>query len=116
MEFSCGRNIDANVKSYKNNVAYNQLKRTTLTNFCNKFNLDCLTLLQDLFIKKAKHINSQLIPINEQEKVKSILEPIVKELVKWSISCKKSREILLLYEQTENIMYIYLMRDILKAS
>ena len=56
MEFSCGRNVDANVKAYKKTIAYNQLTRTTLANFCNKFNLDCLDLLQDLFIKKAKHI------------------------------------------------------------
>ena len=83
MEFSCGRNVDANVKAYKKSITYNQPTRTTLTKFCERFNLDCFALLQDLLIKKAKHVNSELIPDIEQEKAMSILKPIVKDLVGW---------------------------------
>lgn len=46
------RHLD--IKAYKKTIAYNQLTRTNLKNFCNHFNLSCLDLLQDLFIKKAK--------------------------------------------------------------
>ena len=58
MGFSCGRNVDANIKSYKEAAAYNQLTRTSLSRFCNRFNIDCFDLLQDLFIKKAKIFKS----------------------------------------------------------
>lgn len=114
MEFSCGRNVDANVKAFKKTIAYNQLTRTTLTKFCDKFALDCLDLLQELFIKKAKKINSKLFPDSEQEKILSILQPIVKDMVEWSMSYKKAREIMVLYERTESVMYIYPMKDVLK--
>ncbi len=114
MEFSCGRNIDANIKAYKKTIAYNQLTRTTLINFCKQFDLDCLDLLRDLFIKKAKRINSKLIPNDKQSQILSILQPIIKELVEWSMSYKKAREILVLYERIESIMRIYSMKDVLK--
>ncbi|MFU7501525.1 MAG: hypothetical protein ACJBCI_07810 [Candidatus Tisiphia sp.] len=52
MEFSCGRNIDANIKAFKTGL--NQLTRTTPEKFCEKFNLDCLTWLQNLLVEKAK--------------------------------------------------------------
>jgi hypothetical protein len=114
IEFSCGRNVDANIKAYKKTIAYNQLTRTTLRNFCEKFNLQCLDLLQDLFIKKAKHINSKLIPEDKQSEISYLLQPIAKDMVEWSMSYKKAREILVLYERIEGIMYIYSMKDVLK--
>jgi hypothetical protein len=96
MEFSCGRNVDANIKSYKETTAYNQLTRTSLSRFCNRFNIDCFDLLQDLFIRKAKSINSKLIPNDKQNEIFATLHPIVKDIVEWSMSYKKSREILVL--------------------
>jgi len=74
MEFSCGRNVDANIKSYKEAAAYNQLTRTSLSRFCNRFNIDCFDLLQDLFIKKAKSINSKLIPNDKQNEILDMLQ------------------------------------------
>ncbi len=115
MEFSCGRNVDANVKAFKRSIAYNQLTRTTLSIFCNKFGLDCFQYLQDLFIKKAKASRKvKLFPIEEQDKIRSIFKPISKEIVEWSMSYKKARVILVLYEREESLMHIYTMKKILK--
>ena len=39
MEFADGHNIDANIKAFKTSSAsYNQLTRTTIARFCDKFN------------------------------------------------------------------------------
>ncbi|HJD57380.1 hypothetical protein [Candidatus Tisiphia endosymbiont of Ptychoptera albimana] len=115
LEFACGRNIDASIKAYKKSVAYNQLTRTTLAIFCKKFNLDCIEYLQNLFIEKAKNSKTvKLFSIEEQERITSIFKPIIKEMIDWSMSYKKSREILVLYEREDSMMRIYSMTDILK--
>lgn len=115
MGFSCGHNIDVNIKSYKKAVAYNQLTRTSIKNFCKVFNLDCLDYLEMLIVNKAKDVKSLLIPIEEQQKVLSIFQPIAKEMVKWSFSNSTARELLVLYEREKSEMRIYTMKDILKA-
>lgn len=114
IEFSCGRNIDANIKGYKKSVAFNQLTRCTLFNFCKKFNLNCLDYLKKLFLHKAKYRNERLVPLSDESRIRSIISPIAKDIVKWSLSYKKSREILVLCERTEKSISIYSMEEILK--
>jgi len=115
MGFSCGHNIDVNIKAYKQAVAYNQLTRTSISKFCNIFDLDCLEYLQNLIVNKSRNVKSFLIPVEEQEKALSIFQPISKEMVKWSFSTKPSRELLALYEREKSQMRIYVMKDVLKA-
>jgi hypothetical protein len=54
MEFADGNNIDANIKAFKKtSVAYNQLTRTSITNFCKLFFDEAMqTELEQLFITK----------------------------------------------------------------
>lgn len=113
--FSCGHNIDVSIKAYKKAFAYNQLTRASISNFCKVFNLDCLDYLQNLIINKSKNVKSNLIPLEEQEKILSIFQPIAKEIVKWSFSNEDTRELLVLYQREENLMRIYAMKDILKS-
>lgn len=114
MEFSCGRNIDANIKSFQTGL--NQLTRTTPEKFCEKFNLDCLKWLQNLLVEKAKRgaTKYDFFPESEKEKAVLIFKPIVKDIVEWSMSYKKAREILVLYDRQESVMHIYSMKNILK--
>lgn len=114
MEFSGGRNIDANIKAFK--AGLNQLTRATLENFCKKFNLDCQEWLGNLLIEKAKKgiLKRDLFPENDREKAILIFKPIIEEIVEWSLSSTKSREILVLYDRQNSIMYLYSMKDILK--
>jgi len=112
LEFTCGRNIDANIKSY-GEMGYNQLTRTSIENFCKKFKLPHYKWLENLFLNKARNTRSKLFPDIEQEKARNILEPIVKEIVKWSISAKASREILVLFDNDQNLFRIYKMQNVL---
>lgn len=115
MGFGCGHNIDVNIKAYKQAVAYNQLTRTSISNFCKVFKLDCQDYLENLIVNKSKNVKSALIPLEEQQKALSIFQPISKEMVKWSFSNKAARELLVLYEREESLMRIYVMKDVLKA-
>ena len=112
--FSCGHYIDVSIKAYKAKIAYNQLTRTSLYNFCKTFDLDCLEYLQNLFINKAKKVSSSLFPIEEQQKALSIFQPISKKMLKRSFSNKTARELLALYEREKSEMRIYVMKDVLK--
>ena len=68
MEFSCGRNVDANIKAFK--IGLNQLTRTTCESFCKEFDINCFKWLQNLVIGKAKKgtSNRLFFPIEEQLK------------------------------------------------
>ena len=114
MEFADGHNIDANIKAYKKTTGYNQLTRTSIKNFCNKFDLDCQSLLETLFINKAANVSSMTFPADKQDEIRKILEPKIQEIVDWSFSYKSSREILVLYERQDSIMRIYSMKEVLK--
>lgn len=114
LEFACGRNIDANVKAFK--IGLNQLTRTTPKKFCEDFNLDCLDWLQNLVIEKARQGKKKydFFPINEREKAILIFSPIIENIIERSMSFKKAREILVLYDRQESVMHIYTMKTILK--
>jgi hypothetical protein len=73
MEFSCGRNIDANIKAFK--IGLNQLTRTTCESFCKDFDINCFKWLQNLVIEKAKKGTSNMLffPIEEQYKAIEII-------------------------------------------
>ena len=114
MEFLCGRNVDANIKSYKETAAYNQLTRTSLSRFCNHFNIDYFDLLQDSFIRKTKSINSKLIPKYKQNEILDMLQLQQKIWSNGLMRYKKSRETLVLYERNNSLMQIYAMKDVFK--
>ena len=115
MEFADGRNIDANIKAYKSSsVAYNQLTRTSISNFCNRFSLDenFKKELENLFILKARNTKGKLFPIEIQDRIKPIFQNISVEMLKWGFSHKASREILVIYERDNSVMLIYSMKKV----
>ena len=70
MEFADGHNIDANVKAFKKtSVAYNQLTRTSLSNFCENFELNKYKdELFRLFAIKALSKRTHLFPDEQKDK------------------------------------------------
>jgi len=112
LEFTDGRNIDANIKSY-GVMGYNQLTRTSIDAFCNKFNLECRDWLKRLFINKARDVHRKLFPESEQNRAIEIFRPRIREMVKWSLSARASREILVLFDNDQELFRIYKMSDVL---
>lgn len=115
LEFACGRNVDANIKAYKD-MGFNQLTRTTIKIFCKKndFSDETVSKFETLTLNKARNVSTHWILGEEQEYFFNLLQPISREIVKWSFSSQSSREILVLYSRNKNIMHIYTMKDVLK--
>lgn len=116
MEFADGHNVDANIKAFKKSgISYNQLTRTSLLNFCKRFSLDGLyPELQELFISKARNVKCKLFTEDKQKKFLTVFEGLAENILEWSFSYKKSREILVLYERNNSTMYIYPMKEVFK--
>ena len=116
LEFADGRNIDANVKAFKeSSVSYNQLTRTSLIHFCENFDLNKYRdELFRLFAIKAVNKRTHLFPDNQKDKWQSIFQSNAEDILKWAFSYKKGREILVIYERDESIMSIYSMKTVLK--
>jgi hypothetical protein len=115
MEFADGHNIDANIKAFKKTVAYNQLTRTSIANFCKLFfNETMQTELEKLFIAKARNKGIQLFPRITQVRIGSAIQEKVDKILEWAFSYKQSREILVLYERTTSMMYIYPIKEVFK--
>ncbi len=115
MGFTCGRNIDVNVKSYKR--GYNQITRLSVDNFSHKFNLSETQKeeLRDFVLSKSRNVNSTLIPDSKREQWRFIFEERVKKIISFAFSEHPSREILVLYDKDESIMRIWKMKDVLTA-
>jgi len=113
--FSCGYNIDVNIKSYKESVAFNQITRTTLAKFCDMFSIspEDQKELEFLITAKAGNVKTLLFPIEKQQKWKAFFEEKSKEILKWGFSYKPSREVLVLYDSSNYIFRIYSMIDVL---
>jgi hypothetical protein len=116
MEFANGRNIDANIKAYKD-IGFNQMTRTSIDKFCDKFEFDndFREKLKRLTINKSKHTAEKWIPDSEKEYFTGLLQPEIKNIIKWSLSSQASREILVLYDRNASIMHIYSMKDVFRS-
>jgi len=116
MEFADGHNIDANIKAFKkSSVSYNQLTRTSISNFCSKFFDDTMkTELEGLFIAKARKINAQVFPDEIQPRIGKAFQEVAEKIIEWAFSYKQSREILVIYERDSSVMYIYSMKEVFK--
>ncbi|MCL1987486.1 MAG: hypothetical protein FWG64_05905 [Firmicutes bacterium] len=114
INFDCGHYIDMNIKSFT--AAFNQLTRTTISKFCEEFNIkeDDKAELQTLIIAKSQNKSGMLFPLEVQEKWGKFFAENAKQLVKWGFSSKPNREILVLFNRKTNAVKIYAMRDILR--
>lgn len=114
--FTSGRNMDANVKSYKN-TKFNQATRMSVANFARKFGFseEEERELLELVLSKTADRKAPLFPGETREKWKLIIQPKAKEIIKDAISSHPAREILVLYDKNERKMKIWKMRTVLTA-
>lgn len=113
--FTCGHNIDANIKSYKK-FAFNQLTRASIDNFCKHLKIQNTDSekIKNLVINKSKNKDGYLFPKDNIEYWKNLFELKKKERIKWAFSKNPSREILVLFDNDEEIFIIYTMKDIIE--
>lgn len=114
--FTCGRNIDANIKAYKGK-GYNQATRWSIDNFASQFNLtnNQREELRRFVLAKTANTNAPLIPAGKRQEWRHIIEPIAKSIVKAAFSEHPSREIFVLYDRNESIMRIWRMTDFMNG-
>lgn len=115
INFTCGHYIDANVKGFRNNVAFNQLTRTTVSKFCEIFNLDISRKqeLENIIVAKSKNTKNPLFSREQQEEWGQFFNDNAKKLLKWGFSKNTNREILVLYNRDTSIVKIYAMKEVL---
>ena len=116
MGFSCGHNIDANIKAYRG-TGFNQLTRASVRRFSELFLLteEQSTNLQQLVIQKSRTPSNPLFPDDKREQWRAILTPHIPRLIKWGFSSITRREILVLFDRDESKMRIYAMSDVLRC-
>jgi hypothetical protein len=114
INFTCGHYIDANVKSYR--VGFNQLRRTSVSKFCEDFSLDSQAKeeLQNIVVAKSKNTKNPLFSEGQQVKWREFFRKNAKRILKWGFSNNPSREILVLYDRDTSIVKIYHMKDVLQ--
>jgi len=114
ISFDCGHYIDVNVKGYK--IGFNQLVRTSISQFCKYFNLsesDKLDL-DRIIREKAKNTKKELFTEKDWIKWGIFFENNVEKLLKLAFSENLSREILVLYNKKTFVVKIYSMKDVLR--
>lgn len=113
--FSCGHHIDVNVKGFKASVGFNQLTRTSVSRFCDLFNLDAdkKQELVNIVVAKSKNTNNPLFTEEQRQKWGGFFKDNAKNMLKWGFSKNASREILILYNRDTSVAKIYPMKEVL---
>lgn len=117
INFTCGHYIDANVKGFKNKVAFNQLARTTVSKFSDDFGLNSADKqeLENIVVAKSKNPKNSLFSEEQWQKWGKFFKANAKNLLKWGFSKNPNREILVLYNRDTSIVKIYPMREVLNT-
>jgi hypothetical protein len=116
INFTCGHYIDANIKGFRANAAFNQLARTTVFKFCETFNLNRVDQqeLENIIVAKSKNPKRFLFSEEQQNKWGIFFRNNARKLLKWGFSKNTNREILVLYNRDTSIVKIYSMKEALK--
>lgn len=116
MEFADGHNVDCNIKAFKaSSASYNQLTRTSITNFCTLFFDDSMKAeLERLFVDRARKASTQTFPEHVREWVGHAFQDKGTAILEWAFSYKQSREILVIYERDSSTMSLFPMKEIVK--
>ncbi|MDR1087653.1 MAG: hypothetical protein LBL16_05440 [Endomicrobium sp.] len=115
INFVCGHYIDANVKGFRSKSAFNQLARTTVSKFCEDFNLNRNDKqeLENIIVAKSKNAKTPLFPEKQKDKWGKFFNDNAKKLLNWSFSRNPSREILVLFNRDTFVVKIYPMKKVL---
>jgi len=110
--FSCGHNIDANIKAFKEESGFNQLTRTSVAHFCQVFDItERRCELEDIVVNKSKNTNHPLFSESDWLNWKPFFTSRKTDILRWCMSSAPSREILVLFNRTSSKMLIYSMKE-----
>lgn len=117
INFASGHYIDANIKSFKSKVAFNQLARTSVSKFCSDFGLTPSDKedLEDIIVSKSKNTKNPLFLEEHYEKWGKFFKDNAKNILKWGFSKNPNREILVLYNRDTSLVKIYPMKEVLRC-
>ena len=103
--------LSANIKAYK--TGFNQLTRTTISLFCNEFNIFHLRgVFEEGAVRVASKKGRFILPSDEARVIETIA-PLAKDIVHFSLARKENPELLVLYNRTINMMFLYDMKGLL---
>ena len=103
--------LSANIKAYK--TGFNQLTRTTISLFCNEFNIQHLqSLLKEGVVRVAAKKGRFILESDEPQVIETIA-PLARDIVHFSLARKENPELLVLYNRTIDMMFLYDMKDLL---
>lgn len=114
ISFTCGHYINVNIKGF-GEIGFNQLARTSVSKFCQYFNLteEDKENLENIVIAKSKNPKNPLFSVDDQKDWEEFFNKNASNLIRWGFSKNPSREILALYDRINSIMRIYPMKDAL---
>lgn len=108
--FKSGKKIGESVKNAS--IGYNQISRTSLSNFCEKFfsGTTMKTRLETSFIKKARWNRAKAFSLDMVTEFQSK----ALEIITWALSDNPNEEILTIYNPGKGIVSVYSMKKILE--
>ncbi len=105
LSFTGGKHLSANVKSF-GKVGVNQATRGTVHSFVDHCNLpDLSALLEQAVVRKSR--KGRFILDSDKEYVYKSLAPKAKSIVQFALARIERPELLVLYDNVANIMYLY---------
>lgn len=114
LKFSDNKKLYISVKSY-GNMGFNQLTRTSVSNFCKTFNIsEKEKELSDIIVNKSKNTKDYLFSQERQKIWKPIFKRLLKNILRWAFSNNKNKELLALYDKNNFNVKLYLMKTVLK--
>jgi len=113
--FTCGCYVDASIKGFKKSTGFNQLARTSVSKFCEVFELSesDRKSLENTMVSKSKNKNNPLFSKEDQQRWGNFFSKNSKKLLKWGFSNNPSREILIIYNRDTSAVKIYPMEEVL---
>ena len=114
LNFDCGRHIDVNVKGFA--AGFNQIARTTVSKFCEVFNLGDLEKeeLERIIVEKSKNTKNDLFPLETRGKWEEFFVNCAREIVRWGFSTYWNREVIALYDRKNSQVIMYSMKNVVK--
>lgn len=114
LKFSDNKKLYISVKSY-GNMKFNQLTRASVANFCKIFNIsEKEKELSDIIVNKSKNTSDYLFSKEQQKVWRPIFKKLLKNILQWSFSNNKNKELLALYDKNNSNVKLYLMKTVLK--
>ena len=103
--------LSANIKAYK--TGFNQLTRTTISLFCNEFNIHHLRSTFEEGVVRVASKKGRFILADDEPLVLATISSLARRIVHFSLARQENPELLVLYNRTTNVMFLYDMKDLL---